>query len=178
MAGIDGRKCARQQHRQAGLRLAQFERRFMIAVDGDVLQLGVPDLARIAVKVPGLSALPDQHPPRALHVLCRERLAVVPFDALPKLEGQFRVGGIPGPVLGEIRNHGVDAFVNLGRIEHDEIVEDRREWRHRGNRRFLVQRGRGRIVVVIEPERAALLLRNGGASGNQCDAKEHHERGE
>ena len=53
MAGIDRRKRARQQHRQAGLRLAQFERRLIIAVDGDVLQLGVPDLARIAVKVLG-----------------------------------------------------------------------------------------------------------------------------
>ena len=176
MAGIDRRKRARQQHRQARLRLAQLEGRLVIAVDGDVLQLGVPDLARIALEVLGLG-LADQHPPGALHVLCRERLAVVPFHALPQLERQLGVGGIPRPAFGQIRNDGIDALVNLGGIEHDEIVEDRGKRRHRGNRRFLVQRGRGRIVVVIEPERAAFLLRGGGACGNQCDAKERHERG-
>ena len=110
VARINDRKCAREQHQQAGLRLAQFERGLVIAVGRDVLQLGVPDLARVPVKVLRL-ALADQHPPGALHVLRRERLAVMPFHALPQLEGQFGVGRIPGPAFGEIRDDGVDALV-------------------------------------------------------------------
>jgi hypothetical protein len=67
--------------------------------------------------------------------------------------------------------------MDLGRIERHEIVEDSRKRHDRGDGRFFQQRGRGRIVVVIEPERAALFLRGGGTRGNQCDAKQHHERG-
>ena len=154
VAGIDRRKRARQQHRQARLRLAEFERRLIIAVDADVLQLRVPDLARVALEVLDL-ALADDHPPGALHVFCGERRAVMPFDALPQLEGQLGVGRIPRPAFGQIRHHGVDALVDLEGIEHHEVVEHGRKRRHRGDGRFLVQRGRGRIVVVIEPQRAA-----------------------
>ena len=70
--------------------------------------------------------------------------------------------GLEDPVTGEIGDDGVEALMNLGGVEHDEVVENSRKRRHRGNGRFLVQRGRGRIVVVIEPQRAALLLRGGG----------------
>ena len=171
MAGIDRRERARQQHRQARLRLAQFERRLIIAVDADVLQLGVPDLARVAMKILGI-ALADQHPPGALHVLGGKRLAVVPLHALAQLEGQFGVGCVPRPAFGEIGDHGLEALMRLGGIEHDEIVEHGRKRHHRSDGRFFQQRCRRRIVVVIEPERAALFLRGGRACRAQREGKQ------
>ena len=164
MAGINGGEGARQQHRQARLRLAQLERRLVIAVDADVLQLGVPDLARVALEILRL-ALADQHPPGALHVLGGERLAVMPLHALVQLEGQLGVGWVPRPAIGQIRDHGLQALMRLGRIEHDQIVEHGGKRHHRGDGGFFQQRCARRIVVVIEPERAALLLRGGRACG-------------
>jgi len=121
------------------------------------------------------TSLADDHPPRALHVFCREGRAVVPLDALPQLERQSGVGRIPRPAFGEIRDDGVDGLVDLERIEYHEVVEHGRERRHRSNGRFLEQRGRGRIVVVVEPQRAALLLCNRRRGGEQGDAKQRAE---
>jgi hypothetical protein len=73
------------------LRLAQLECGLVIAIDTDVLQFRVPDPARVAVKIRNI-ALANQHPPGALHVLGGERLAIMPFHALPQLEGQPGIG--------------------------------------------------------------------------------------
>ena len=138
VAGIYGRKSAGEQHGQARLRLAQFERGLVVAIDRDVLELRVPDLARVAAEIVNV-ALADQHPPGALHVPGSEWLAVVPLHALPQFESQFGIGRIPGPAFSQIRDDRLEALVDLGGIENHQVVEHRRKRRHRGDCRFLEQ---------------------------------------
>src|SRR4029079_3469405 len=84
VAGVDGRQ-PRGQHRQyRWLRLGQVERRLVVAVERDLLEVLVPDPARIAPQILGLLAVETM--PRALHVLGGEWLAVVPGHALAQLE--------------------------------------------------------------------------------------------
>ena len=44
-------------------------------------------------------------------------------------------------------------------VEQDEVVEHGHEGLHRGDGRFLVDRGAGQVVAMVDAQRAALLLR-------------------
>ena len=94
MTGIHRRKRTREQHQQARLRLVQFEGCLKVAVGRHVRNARPPDPARVAAEIRHIG-LADQHAPGALHILGRERLAIMPFHPLAQLEGQFRVGCIP-----------------------------------------------------------------------------------
>ena len=97
--------------------------------------------------------------PGALHVLGGEGLAVVPLDAFSQLEGQLGLARVPRPALAELRHDGGEAVQRLGLVEQHEIVEHRHEGLGDRDGGLLVQRGARRVVAMVDPERAALLLR-------------------
>ena len=155
VAGINRRVAGGEQRQQRRLRPLQFEGRFVIAVDGHVVDLVVPGLSRVLPEL--LLRLAHQHVEGAFDVGRGERLAVMPFDALAQLEGQLLVVGAPGPALGEIRHDRIDAVLRHVLLEHDEIVENRHEGNVDRIGRALVDRGAARAVAVIHPENAALF---------------------
>ena len=117
-----------------------------------VLDVGVPVLARVDAQLAGRVGRLAQHVERELHVLGRERLAVVPLHALAQEEDQVAVVVLPRPLLGELADHGVHALLLLERIEDHEVAEAR----HRRPRR---RHGRG--LVDGEPLRRVLALGDG-----------------
>jgi hypothetical protein len=104
-----------------------------------------------------LLRLAHQHVEGAFDVGRGKRLAVVPFDALPKLEGQGLVVGAPGPALGEVRDDRFDAVLGDVLIIDDEVVVDRHEGDVDRIGRAFVDRGTTGAVAVIELENAALF---------------------
>ena len=155
VAGVDRRVAGGEQRQQRRLRPLQVERCFEIAVDGDVVDLIVPGLSRVLAEL--LLRLAHQHVEGAFDVGRRERLAVMPFDALPQLEGQLLVVAAPGPALREIGDDRIHAVLRHVLLEHDEIVENRHEGNVDRIGRALVDRGAARAVAVIHPEDAALF---------------------
>jgi hypothetical protein len=113
-----------------------------------------------------LPVLAGQRMPRALHVLGRERLAVMPLDALPQFEGQFGVACVPGPALPQLGHDALEAVEWLGLIEQHEIVEHRHERLRDGDGGLLVQRSAWRVVAMVDPERTALFLGIGSRGGH------------
>ena len=144
MARIDGPHAGGQQRDQRRLRLRQVERRLMLAVDRDLLEVRVPDAARVLAEI----ILPNQALPGALHVFGRERLAVVPFHPLAQLEGEPGAARIPRPALGQVRDDAVHAVERLRLIEQHEVVEHRHEGRHRRNRQLLMDRCARRVRAL------------------------------
>ena len=89
MAGIDRRRAGGDQHQEGRLRPPQVKGDFVVAVSGEAVEVLVEPEARIDAQL--LLRLPHQEIPRALDVLRRERLAVMPFDAL----AQRKVSRVP-----------------------------------------------------------------------------------
>jgi hypothetical protein len=87
VAGVDRRQAGGQQRRERGLRTAEHEGRLQVAGGGHLFKVAPPDPAGIVAELVGVLAC--ELVPGALHVLGRERLAVVPLDAAAQLEGQF-----------------------------------------------------------------------------------------
>ena len=79
----------------------------MVAAHGDRTNVVIPDPARVLAEVVGFDE-PGNQVEGALDVLGRERLAIVPLDALGELEGHTRLGCVPGPAESEIRHDGVE----------------------------------------------------------------------
>ena len=69
-----------------------------------------------------------------------ERLAVMPFDAVPQLERQLLAILAPGPALGEVGHDRVDRIPLDMLIEQYEIVEHRHQHSDCGARHLLVDR--------------------------------------
>ena len=109
VAGIDRRVAGGEQRQQRRLRPLQVERGLVVAVGRDVDDLVVPGLARVLAEF--LRRLAHQHVEGALDVGGGERLAVVPFHALPQLEGQRLLVGAPGPALRELRHDRIQAVL-------------------------------------------------------------------
>src|ERR1041384_6641712 len=93
----------------------------------------------------------------------------MPFDPLAQLEGDRLLVGTPDPAFRQIRDDDVEAVLRLRLIEQDQIVEDRHEWIDGRDGGFLMDRGRGWIVTVIQAQRSAglRLLRAGGCYGRR-----------
>ena len=94
----------------------------------------------------------------------------MPFDALAQFEGQrFAVFAV-APALGQIGHDRGEAVLRHMLIEHDQIVEHPHHRAQRGDRRFLVDRHRGRAGDERDPQDPAVLLgsgRHGAESGDQ-----------
>jgi hypothetical protein len=93
VAGIDRRKPGSEQRDKRRLRPLQVERHLVIAVGADLLQILVPDLARIDPKL--FARLAGEQVPGALHVFPRKGLAVVPFDAFAQPKRQLCLVLVP-----------------------------------------------------------------------------------
>ena len=157
VAGIDRGVARGEQRDERGLRPVENEGDLVVAVDRHVLEVVPPDGARVLAEV--VLVLAGQLVPGALHVLGRERLAVVPLDALAQLEGQLGLARVPGPALGEVGHDGLGRVQRLLLIEHHQVVEDAHERLHRRDGGLLVDRGAGQVVAMVDAQRAALLLR-------------------
>ena len=154
VAGIDRRIAGGEQRQQRRLRPLQVERGLEVAVDSDVDDLVVPGLARVLAEF--LLRLAHQHVEGAFDVGRRERLAVVPLDALAKLEAELLLVIAPGPALGEIRDDRLHGVLRHVLLVDDEVVEDRHEGNVDRIGRLLMDRGAGRTVAVIDLQDAAL----------------------
>src|SRR5262247_2934404 len=93
----------------------------MLAIDGHLDQVFVPDLARIAPQILGLDAVETM--PGARNVLGRERLAVVPGDARPEREAELGARGVPGPAFGQLGDDAIEGVARLVRVETHQVVE-------------------------------------------------------
>jgi hypothetical protein len=87
VAGVDRRIAGSQERDKRRLGPLQMKGGLVIAVGGDVVQVSVPALARVAAQL--LLALAEEQVPGALHVLGGEGLAVMPFDTRAQLEDEF-----------------------------------------------------------------------------------------
>src|SRR6516162_1964228 len=92
----------------------------------------------------------EQHVPGAFDIGGTERLAVVPFDTLPQLEGQPDVILVPRPAFGEFRLDEFRPILLLVLLEQYEVVEDAHHRRHGRDRRLLMDR-HAREVPAVTP---------------------------
>src|SRR5215471_11551429 len=134
----------------------------------DVLEVAVPGFARVEPQL--LLRFAEQHVPGAFDVGGSKRLAVVPFDALPQLEGEPGVALVPRPAFCQFRLNEFRPVLLLVLFEQYEVVEDPHHRRHRRNRRLLVDRHAGRAVAMKEFEDPAGLLCGRGTSGQPKDS--------
>src|SRR5712691_3290519 len=102
MAGVDRRKAGGEQRDEGRLRPLQVKASFVIAVGRDAVEVAVPSLARIAAQFLLRRAL--QQIPGTFDVLGGEGLAVMPFDTLAQLDGEFVAVLAPRPALREVRD--------------------------------------------------------------------------
>ena len=168
MAGIDRRVAGGEQRQQRRLRPLQVEGDFEIALGGHVDHLVVPGLARVLAEF--LRRLAHQHVERAFDVGRRERLAVMPLDAFPQLEGQRLVVGAPRPAGREIRADRLQAVLRDVLVVDDEVVEHRHERDIDRVGRAFMDRSAARTVSMIDPQDAALFR-----LGRACDRQSHHQ---
>ena len=161
MARIDRRHTARQQHQKRRLRALQHKRHRVIAFRHDVFEVAVPGLARVEPQL--LLRFAGQHVPGAFDVGRRKRLAVMPFDALPQLEGEPGVALVPRPAFGQFRLDEFRPVLLFVLLEQHEVVEHPHEGRDGRNRRFLMDRCACRAIAVKEFEDPAALLGVRGA---------------
>ena len=138
------------------------ERRLMIAVDRDLLEVRVPDAARVPAES-------NPSPIRRCQVHCTS-LAVnglpschlTPWRSLKvslvRLASHAQLSARSGTMVSMLLR-------GLRLIEQHEVVEDRHEGRHRRNRHLLMDRCARRVRADEEAQRAAGFLRRGGAAG-------------
>jgi hypothetical protein len=120
----------------------------------------------------------SQRIPRALDVLGRERLAVVPLHTLVQLEGELGFALVPLPALGQIGHDGVEAVEGLLLVEKHQVVEHGHERLHRGNGRLFMDGAARRVVAMVDAQRAALLLGQGGRNAQNRNENPGDARGE
>jgi len=87
MTRVYGRIAGSEQREERRLRPPQVKSRLLIILGCHVFQVAVPLLARVAAEF--LLPFAEQQVPSAFDVLGGERLAIMPFDALPQFERQF-----------------------------------------------------------------------------------------
>ena len=97
------------------------------------------------------------------YVLRRERLAVMPFDALAQLERQPGSVLAPRPFGCQIRNDRLKAVLLHALVEQHQIVEHAHHRPHCKGGRFLQNGHGGRAVRRVDFQNAAGLLRQDGA---------------
>ena len=157
VAGVDRGEAGRQHHDERGLRLFQAEADLVVARRRDLLEVTVPGFARIDAKL--LLGDAGHQIPGAFHIGRGERLAVVPFDALPQLQRQLGAVLVPRPFGCEVRHDRVDAVLPDLRVEGDQVVEHPQHWPLSEDRLLLVDRHAGRAVDCVDLQNTAMFLR-------------------
>ena len=146
----------------------------MVAVRRHFLEVVVPDLARVAAELLR-AVLAEQRMPGALHVLGRERLAVVPLHALAQFERELGLAVVPRPARSQVGHDRLQAVQRLVLVEQHKVVEHGHERLNDRDRQLLVHGRARRIVAMIDAQRAALLLRRRGFRRRQ-QHREGHSR--
>src|SRR6516164_7281409 len=121
VTGVDRRKSVSEQHRQCRLRPLEMKGDLIIAVGGDPIEVAIRGFPGIDPKL--LARRIHQQIPGALDVLRRERLAVVPFDAMPQRQGQLGSFLVPRPARRQIGHDRLEAVLLDMLVEHNEVVE-------------------------------------------------------
>src|SRR5262245_62480149 len=134
----------------------------MVTVDGHFPEVCPPHSARVFAEI--IFGLAVEPVPGALNVLRGKRLAIVPFDTLPKLECEAGAVLVPRPALGKLGNNRIDATDRLHRVKHDEPIEDGAS-SHHGRETDLLQARQARGVRAdVHAMRSPVLLREGWIS--------------
>ena len=105
MARIDRRPARGQQRQNDGCGRFRWKVTSIIAIGGHLFEVVVPGFARVDAQFFARLAL--QQVPGAFDIRGRERLAVVPFDALAQREGQLGSLLVPRPASGELRARSI-----------------------------------------------------------------------
>jgi hypothetical protein len=137
-----------------------------VAVRGHPRKIVVARFARIDAQFLGAGLHIEI--PGAFDVPSGERLAVVPFDALPQLEGQVVPVLTPRPARGEIGHDRSQAVLRHLLVEHDQVVE------HPHDRQFgvgeLFEHRQARDALgVVDPQGTAALLGECGSADRDGD---------
>ncbi|MGY4432580.1 hypothetical protein ACVWWO_005057 [Bradyrhizobium sp. F1.13.1] len=176
VTGIDRRIAGCEHRQQRRLRPLQIEGDLEITVRRDIVNLAVPGFARILPQL--LLRFAHQEIEGAFDVGRRERLAVMPLDALAQFEGQLLVVAAPGPALGQLWPQGIRAILRNVLVVDDEIVEHSHEG-HVDRICRALQDGRiGRAVAVIHPQDPALLWFAGRCDRRKRQQRQRRRRGE
>ena len=123
VGGVDGAVARGQHHEDRRLGALEVEDDRVRVGRLDLLDVGVPVLARVDAQLGRRVGALAHHVEGELHVLAGERLTVVPLHALAQEEDEVAVVVLPGPFLGEIADDRVERLHLLGRVVDDEVVE-------------------------------------------------------
>ena len=129
----------------------------VVAFGRDLIEVAVSRFAGIEAQF--LLRFPLQEIPGALDIGSGERLAIMPFEALPQLERQPLTILAPGPAFGKVGHDRIDRVALLVLIEQHEVVEHRHQYGDRGARHLLMDRHRSRTGEIWHLEDAARFLR-------------------
>src|SRR5262249_22415260 len=155
VAWIDRRITGREHRDQRRLRPLKMQRDLEITVGGDLDNVVEQVLARILAEL--VLGLALQKVERAFHVLRRERLAVMPPDALMQPERQRKVVATHAPAVRQVGNDRAHRILRLVLIVYDKVVVEA----HRGGvyreGRLLMDRERGRRLAMIDSQDSAML---------------------
>ena len=173
VAGINRRITGSEHRQDRRLRTPEVQGHFVVTLDGDVGDVRVPILARVLAQLVLRFTLNQIE--SALHVGGGERLAVMPFDAVPQLEGQFLVVFAPGPAGRQLGHDRVHAVLRLMLVVDDEVVEHTHRRSVHRKRRLFEDRHARRCFAMIKFENAA-VLRFGGLRAAQTDPGHHSRR--
>ena len=166
MAGIDRPGAAGNLHQEGRLRPLQVEGDLEVAVGGEMVE--VPEDREAGIGAQLFRRFLHQQIVRALDVPRRERLAVMPLDALTQLEGQPGAVLAPGPLGCQIRNDRLKAGLLHALVEQHQIVEHPHHRPHRKGGRLLQDGHGGRAVWGVDLEDPSRLLRQDGAAGGHA----------
>ncbi len=173
VAGIDRRIAGGQHRQQRRLRPLEMEGRLEFVIDADVGNVVVPPLARVFTEL--VLRFAQYQVEGAFHVIGGERLAVVPFDALPQLEGERGARLVPSPAGCQLRLNVVHAVLWLVLIVVDQIIEHRHHRNIHREGRLLVNRQAGRCLAMLNPQDAA-VFRLCRLSGGVCHRRKNDRR--
>ena len=119
----------------------------VIAVCADLLEVAIGGFAGIDPEL--LARRIHQQIPGALDIPGGQRLAVVPFDALPQRQGQLGSVLVPRPARCQIGDDRREAVLLHMLVEHDEVVEHPHHWPLGKDGGFLQHRHARRAVDAV-----------------------------
>src|SRR5947209_7594558 len=111
MAWVNRRITRGEQGDERWLRPMKMKGGLAVAVGSDLFEIAEPDLSRVDAKL--LFRFAEQQIVSAFDVGGGERLAVVPFDALPQFERQLGAVLAPRPAGREVRHDRLHAVLWL-----------------------------------------------------------------
>src|SRR5215475_4189294 len=126
------------------------ESRVDLAIGGNAVDIEKPRFAVVEAQL--FLSLPGQQVIGAFNVGGCERLAIVPFDTLAKLEAQLGPVFTPRPTRRKLGHDRLDPVLPHVLIKEHEVVEYSHHWHDRRYRPLLEDRHAGGAVAVKYPQ--------------------------